>query len=311
MLKKLKNIRRYSWTLSFMTKKGILQIVIKDTYVYISSILIVFLFLSSLCFTLSGIKKRSLLAEFKSKVEVRDGYISSLRDLQDDIDHLKEKIEKHSQFNDKLRFSTDVPSLERKLRIEGIGGPSPIDTLKGKLSRFSFKIVSEIMREVNFTDKSVDLEDISYDEVYKKLAAIVDLKKHTPSIWPTHGRITSGFGYRRHPIKGYVELHRGLDIANIIGTRIYATADGVVDFAGRMQGYGRYLSIDHGYGFKTKYGHLQTILVEEGQIVKRGDLIATMGKSGLATGSHLHYEVRVLNNPVNPLHYIIRDTLTY
>lgn len=311
MTKKLRNIRRYSWTLAFLTKRGIKQVVIKDTYIYTSLVLVALLFISSLSFTLSGIKKRSLLAEYKDKVEIRNDFITSLHDLKNEIGLLKERIDFHSQFNDKLRFAADIPSLERKLRVEGIGGPSPIDTLKGKLSRSSFKVVSEIMKEVNFTDKSVDLENVSYDEVYKKLAAIIDLKKHTPSIWPTHGSITSGFGYRRHPIKRYVELHRGLDIANISGTRIYATADGVVDFSGRMQGYGKYLSIDHGYGIKTKYGHLQAILVEEGQNVKRGDLIATMGKSGLATGSHLHYEVRVINNPVNPLNYIIRDTLTY
>jgi len=99
--------------------------------------------------------------------------------------------------------------------------------------------------------------------------------------------------------------------SNLPGTHIYATADGVVDFVGRHAGFGNYLSIDHGYGFKTKYGHLLRIFVKEGQEAKRGDLIATMGRTGLATGTHLHYEVRILNRPVNPISYIIRDTLTY
>ncbi len=307
----MKKIKRFSWTFSFITEKGIRQFVLKDTYIFVTLVLITFLFFSTSFLTVRGIRKRTLYSDFKYQVNIKEDHIASLKKLGVKIKDLKEKLDSYSVFDDRLRSAVDASSLERNLRLKGMGGPSPLDTLKGKLSKSSYRIVSDLVKEVNFAEKLVDLERTSYEEVYRKLTSIIDLKRHTPSIWPAYGYITSGFGYRRHPIKKYVELHRGLDIANLSGTQIFATADGVVDFAGRQAGYGNYLSIDHGYGFKTKYGHLQKILVEEGQKVKRGEFIATMGRSGLATGSHLHYEVRIVNKSVNPLYYIIRDTLTY
>lgn len=307
----MKKIKRFSWTFSFITEKRIHQFVLKDTYIFVTLALITFLFFSTSFLTVRGIRKRTLYSDFEYQVNIKEDYIASLKKLGVEIKNLKEKLDSYSVFDDRLRYAVDASSLERNLRIKGIGGPSPLDTLKGKLSKSSYRIVSDLVKEVNFAERMVELEKTSYEEVYRKLTSIIDLKRHTPSIWPAYGYITSGFGYRRHPIKKYVELHRGLDIANLLGTQIFATADGVVDFAGRQAGYGNYVSIDHGYGFKTKYGHLQKILVEEGQKVKRGELIATMGRSGLATGSHLHYEVRIVNKPVNPLYYIIRDTLTY
>jgi murein DD-endopeptidase MepM/ murein hydrolase activator NlpD len=252
-----------------------------------------------------------LYSEFQNQLEIRERYITSFKGLSKKIDILKEKIDVYSGFDDRLRYLVDVSPLERELRVRGIGGPSVLDILKEDLSKSSYKIVSELVKEVNFAERLIDLEKMSYEQIYDRLTSIIDLRRHTPSIWPAHGYISSGFGYRRHPIKKYVAFHRGIDIANLAGTSIYATANGVVDFTGWQAGYGNYISIDHGYGFKTKYGHLLEILIEEGQEVKRGDIIATMGSSGVSTGPHLQYEVIVLNKPVNPISYIIRDTLTY
>ncbi len=307
----MQRLRRYNWTFSILTKGGIRQFILKDTYLYIFLALITVLVLFTSLLTIGGIKKRTLYGEYKHRVKVKERYIASLKNIGEEMESFKGKIALYSSFGDKLRYASDMSPLERNLRVKGIGGPSEIDTLRGKLSRSSYRVVSDLVREVNFTEKLVDLEQLSYEDVYKKLSSILDLKRHTPSIWPTHGYISSGFGYRKHPIKRYVEFHRGLDIANGSGTPIYATADGVVDFTGWQGGYGRYVSIDHGYGFKTKYGHLLEILVEVGQNVKRGDIIARMGRTGMSTGNHLHYEVRILNKAVNPIHYIIRDTLTY
>lgn len=302
---------RVSWTFIFMTGRKMHRFVIKDSYLYIPVILIALMFLSAAMLTLGGIKKHYLYSEYKKRLEVKKKLVAGLNQVDEEIKSLYTRVDLHSKFNDKLRCATDIPVLERKLRIMGVGGPSAIDTLKEKLSDDSYKLVSNVIKEVNFSEKLIELEKDSYKQVKKKLESTIDLKKHTPSIWPTNGYISSGFGYRRHPIRRSIEYHRGLDIANLPGTNIYVTADGVVDFAGRQAGYGNYLSINHGYGFKTKYGHLLRILVKEGQEVKRGDLIAKMGSSGLATGPHLHYEVRILNKPVNPIQYIIRDTLTY
>lgn len=123
---------------------------------------------------------------------------------------------------------------------------------------------------------------------------------HTPSIPPAEGRISSKFGFRKSPFSNGREFHKGLDIANFAGTPILATAAGKVVLAGKYMGYGNTVVIDHGYGIRTLYGHMRQILVKNGQLVKRGDLIGKMGNTGLSTGPHVHYSVMVENVPVDP-----------
>jgi len=117
-------------------------------------------------------------------------------------------------------------------------------------------------------------------------------------------RRTSGFGYRRDPIRGGSRLHAGMDWAGPHGTRIYASADGVVTHAGWLSGYGRLVKIEHAFGIETRFAHLSQINVKVGQRVSRGDRIGGMGSSGRSTGTHLHYEVRENGTPVNPMKYI-------
>lgn len=117
-------------------------------------------------------------------------------------------------------------------------------------------------------------------------------------------RFTSPFGMRRHPITGRYTMHEGMDMAASYGTPIYATADGVVEKAGWVSGYGRLVQIKHEFGIETRYGHLARLRVKPGQRVSRGDRIGDMGSSGRSTGTHLHYEVRVGGKPVNPTTYI-------
>ncbi len=307
----MKKPKRLSWTFSFLTRGTIKQVVLRDTHLYCMVVLTGLLFLATSLLTIRGIRTKALFNEYREELMIKQGYIASLERLDNEIVSLNQQIEGFTSYDDKLRHALDLHLLNRNLRVMGIGGPSAIDTLKGKLPRSSFELVSELAKNAYFTEQMVELEQSSYEEVLKRTKNIIDLKRHTPSIWPTRGYISSGFGYRRHPIRKTINFHRGIDIANCRGTKVYATADGVVDFAGWQSGYGKYISIDHGYGIKTKYGHLQRMLVVVGQEVRRGDLIATMGSSGVSTGPHLQYEVRVLNNAVNPLNYIIRDTLTY
>lgn len=124
---------------------------------------------------------------------------------------------------------------------------------------------------------------------------------HIPSIWPTTGEVTSPYGLRW----GGTDFHPGIDIANDMGTPIVATADGVVDYAGwNSGGYGNMVDIDHGNGIMTRYGHASQVVVSAGQHVKRGQLIAYMGSTGFSTGPHVHYEVHVNGNRVNPISYL-------
>ena len=124
---------------------------------------------------------------------------------------------------------------------------------------------------------------------------------HMPSIWPTTGVVTSPYGLRW----GGSDFHPGIDIANDMGTAIVATADGVVDFAGwNAGGYGNMVDIDHGNGIMTRYGHASQVVVSAGQQVKRGQLIAYMGSTGFSTGPHVHYEVIINGQRVNPISYL-------
>ncbi|HKF52752.1 MAG TPA: M23 family metallopeptidase [Candidatus Acidoferrales bacterium] len=125
-----------------------------------------------------------------------------------------------------------------------------------------------------------------------------------PSLWPVMGRITSRFGERLDPFGGEGEFHTGLDIASHYGDDVRAAADGVVVWTGNREGYGRVVIIDHGFGITTWYAHLSSYDTEAGMRVKRGDVIAQEGDSGRATASHLHFEVRINNAPVNPWPYL-------
>ncbi|WP_245902470.1 DUF5930 domain-containing protein [Pararhodobacter marinus] len=127
----------------------------------------------------------------------------------------------------------------------------------------------------------------------------------TPFALPVTGaRLTSPFGRRTDPITGGRRLHAGQDWGGARGTPIHATADGVVTFAGRQSGYGNMVTIRHDFGFETRYAHMSSIAVSEGQRVSRGDRIGGMGSTGRSTGTHLHYEIRVGGDPINPMTYI-------
>ncbi len=130
-----------------------------------------------------------------------------------------------------------------------------------------------------------------------------------PSINPVETmRLTSLFGYRTDPFQGRRKKHKGIDIAGPVGTPIYATADGTVGRAQWLSGYGKYIEIDHGNAIQTRYGHLSAMNVYSGQRVRKGDLIGFMGSTGRSTGSHLHYEVRIAGEPVNPASFLTPET---
>ena len=134
-----------------------------------------------------------------------------------------------------------------------------------------------------------------------------ELEANLPLAVPVPGGVlTSGFGYRRSPFTRAWKFHSGLDLAAPRGTPIYAPGDGVVRTAGWNQGYGRMIEIDHGFGLVSRYAHNSTLAVTVGQRVRRGQLISRVGRTGQTTGPHLHYEIEVDGQKVDPLEYMRR-----
>lgn len=127
----------------------------------------------------------------------------------------------------------------------------------------------------------------------------------TPSLWPASGRITSGFGWRTPPLEGGSELHQGIDIAVETNTPVVATADGEVVKSGWAGGYGNLVQINHGNGIETLYGHNSQLAVSVGQKVKKGQVISYVGSTGISTGPHVHYEVRINGTAVNPMKFLV------
>jgi len=139
----------------------------------------------------------------------------------------------------------------------------------------------------------------------QKFVAQSQLLSCTPSIAPVRGILTDAFGGRSDPFTGEPGTHNAVDISSAVGQPVRAPADGLVVKSEWANGYGNVIYLSHGYGFSTRYGHLSSFKVKPGDHVKRGDVIGYVGSTGRSTGPHLHYEVRLNNNPVNPLEYIL------
>jgi murein DD-endopeptidase MepM/ murein hydrolase activator NlpD len=149
-------------------------------------------------------------------------------------------------------------------------------------------------------------------ESFRRLLAMYPNKeeemKRMPSIRPVGNDLISGFGYRLHPILKVKKMHTGLDFRAPVGTAIYATADGVVTMSGHgANGYGIQVDVSHGFGYETKYAHLSKVAVQVGQKVKRGDLLAYSGDTGLSKGPHLHYEIKKDGVKIGPVDYFYSD----
>ena len=166
---------------------------------------------------------------------------------------------------------------------------------------FNFNDVSQVAKELG---AAVTVREQSLRQLKEELLAKQARLKATPSIWPTHGEVTSRFGWRSSPWGGSSDWHPGIDIANDTGTPIVATADGEVIQSEWYGGYGKMVAINHGNGITTIYGHNSLNLVHAGQMVKKNQTIGYVGSTGYSTGPHVHYEVRVNGTAVNPANFL-------
>jgi len=184
----------------------------------------------------------------------------------------------------------------------GAGGTLPQTGGATLVSRMAIQEALGALDILESVDERMSAKGRSLTELRARIAENMSYEASRPSIWPVHGYITSGYGYRL-TVFGY-EYHQGLDIAARTGTPIVATADGTVVFAGWNNGYGNTVVVEHGHGFTTVYGHCSKMAVSLGDRVKRGEVIAFIGDTGRSTGPHIHYEVRINGRRVNPVYYL-------
>jgi murein DD-endopeptidase MepM/ murein hydrolase activator NlpD len=167
--------------------------------------------------------------------------------------------------------------------------------------------LTRTLRRQDIIEKKAYIQSRSFDDVEKVASHLEDMAKSIPTLFPvcpSGVSVTSPFGYRLHPIFQSVIFHSGVDISGQKGMPIYAAADGVVRVVKSSDnGYGTQIDIDHGFGYSTRYAHLNSTNVFPGQIIHRGDQIATMGSTGRATGVHLHYEVLYKSQQINPKNF--------
>ncbi len=203
--------------------------------------------------------------------------------------------------DDRLRLFADIPRIDQDVREVGIGGAvAPTLNFSEKDSA-----VHQLIFDLDKIEREIRLQKESFLEIQKKFIERADLIRHTPSLRPCQGGfISSDFGFRPDPFTGERTHHNGIDISVDAGTPVVTSADGVVAFAKRSPGFGNMVIIDHGYGFRTAYGHLNRIRVKKGERVERGQRIGDVGNSGRSTGPHLHYEVQINEESVDPMDYL-------
>lgn len=242
----------------------------------------------------------TILQEEKDLLKQELKYLSKKsNELQEDIDELIKKDED-------LRLFADIPRLDKSIWSAGVGGNNENDL---ELSNF-FKDEAESFNRISINlekfARVISLQRRSYESTLKFMIDNKERVRHLPSIRPVkskRARTTDGFGYRVNPFNGMPgDYHKGIDIAGLeIGDYVYATADGVVIKSEYNHFLGNYVKIDHGYGFKSLYGHLNKLIAKVNDIVKRGDLIGEVGRTGNATGVHLHYQLELNGEPIDPV----------
>ncbi len=231
------------------------------------------------------------------------------KELQKDLETSNHILAQLQDQDDNLyRMMLEAEPLPTSIRKAGIGGtPRHQELFKTN------ELISGTTEKVEQLKRQLHIQSKSYEEVIKLAKNKERMLACTPAIRPLSQKgfryISSPFSLsRRHPVYGIPRPHEGIDLAAPRGTPIYATGNGVVKRAQSNWGdYGNGVEIEHGYGYKTRYGHMQAFIVRKGQKVTRGQCIGYVGKTGAATGPHLHYEVRKNNKAVNPIHYFTTD----
>ncbi|MGZ3742994.1 MAG: M23 family metallopeptidase [Pseudobdellovibrionaceae bacterium] len=260
--------------------------------------------------------------------------------VESKVSSLENSLERVKTFTTKLKLITNIDAEDRVTKLSMGPNPAPgqqveeyepmeqrpssenlaqqdqvfaqpqkLNESKGEVAEqpAPSKDYASLVVRIDKAVRETELKEQSVIDLWESLSERQSLINATPNIKPARGWLTSRFGYRISPFTSKAAMHAGLDIAAAPGSPVYAPADGVVSYAGYDQGYGKLVSIDHGYGVSTRFGHTSQIYVQVGQKVSKWDVIAAVGNTGRSTGPHLHYEVRINGTPVDPINFILDE----
>lgn len=242
----------------------------------------------------------SLDKENKLLQQKLDQVIVQYESLNSELDNLL-------KINNELRLAANLEPISEDEKLVGVGGGYFDNNLDFMSDDSQVKIqqavsyMDEVMRKLNF-------EKEQYIDISGRLKENKILYESLPAIKPCKGTLAMhGFGIRVHPILNVKRMHDGIDIITDVGTSVYATGNGVVEFVGYRGGLGLTVEVNHGFGYKSIFAHLSKTFVKEGQKVKRGELISKSGNSGLSSGPHLHYEIHHNGVKQNPIEFFFDD----
>jgi hypothetical protein len=248
----------------------------------------------------------ALFAEYGIRTNTQENAVllAKLDSLQTALDVLHSNFDEYIAQDNRQRTFWGMECIHPDIWSMGIGGT---DSKKpqSNLSHRTNDVLNNIYASIDILKNKSYLRKLSLHEVDANIEHKTYLWDHVPSVNPIPGKtLGSGFGYRVDPITKKIKMHWGVDIGAPRGANIHVTADGVVASASWHSGYGLTVEINHGFGYKTRYGHCQRVFVKKGDVVKRGQVIATVGNTGRSIAPHVHYEVHVSGVKVDPRPYI-------
>lgn len=245
----------------------------------------------------------------KQVVRERDALKSQYELLSRQIEQMQVVVTDLQQRDDNLyRVLFQAEPIPMSVRLGAAGRLQYYDSV---MLMTNSQLAADITRKVDLLERELYVQAKSYEDILGLAKTREVRMENIPAIQPVLNkdltRVASGYGYRMDPVYHTPRFHAGMDFTSPVGTDVYATGNGKVEFVGWKQGYGNTVIVSHGFDYKTLYAHLSKTLVHMGQRVNRGDVIALVGNTGKSTGPHLHYEVRLKDKPVDPRNFYFQD----
>jgi murein DD-endopeptidase MepM/ murein hydrolase activator NlpD len=302
----MKKIKYYynTHTLRYEKLETPLRVKLLRVFGFIAAALVTAAIISLLAFRFIGSPNEKLLRAENERM--KDRYRELSKETKKIEQQMKELEDRDNEVYRSIFEATPIPDSARLKDLENEKHIAKVEGMEQN------DLINSIVISLNNMSSRINAQKASYKDLGGMVKDKEKLLAATPAIQPVSNadlkRIASGFGYRIDPVYKTVKLHPGLDFAAPAGTPIYATADGTVEFAGnRGDGYGNNVIINHGYGYKTLFGHMFRIKARGGQRVKRGEVIGWVGSTGKSTGPHCHYEVIKNGNKIDPIYFFYND----